>query len=161
MVQDRLKSLDPNMSLASTAALEETLMASLFLQRAPMQVLSVFALIGLFLGAIGVYGVMAFSVATRTREIGIRVALGSSRRAIASLFGRECWKMIGFGVTFGLLGSAALTRYIGGLLYGTEPLAPAVMATALTIIVAAAATASFLPVRRAMRVDPVVALKSQ
>ncbi|HUF65530.1 MAG TPA: ABC transporter permease [Gemmatimonadaceae bacterium] len=160
-VRDRMAALDPGLGVSSTTTLEEMVAASLVLQRTPTQLLSIVSLLGLFLGAIGVYGVMAYGVTLRRREIAVRVAIGSTKRQIALLFGRECFTVVGAGLVIGLLGTLASSRLIASLLYDTELLNPATLAAALIAIGTAAAAACYFPLRRALRVDPASVLKSE
>ena len=126
-----------------------------------MLLLSVFALIGLFLGAIGIYGVMAQAVATRRREIGLRMALGSTTWNIASLVGREWTTVVGFGLVLGMIGTLAATRGLVSLLYETKALAPSVMISAATIVLATYLIACVLPACRAIQIDPATVLKEE
>jgi ABC-type antimicrobial peptide transport system permease subunit len=119
----------------------------------------VFGAVALFLAAVGVYGVLAYVVSHRTREIGIRMALGSDTGAIFSLILREGILILGSGLTLGLASVLGLRRFLESLLYGIRPTDPRVLASVIGILAAAAAIACVLPARRATRVDPIVALR--
>jgi len=111
--------------------------------------------------AIGVYGVVAYGAARRTREIGIRVTLGATRRDIVALVGSQAVALAATGATLGLLGAAASTRLLRGMLLGTDPLDPVVLLGVTALLTAVAVVAGTIPARRAARVDPTVALRSE
>jgi putative ABC transport system permease protein len=121
----------------------------------------VFGAVALFLAAIGVYGVLAFSVSQRTQEMGVRMALGASRRDVLRLVVRQGVVLAAIGEVLGLAGAFGITRVIGTLLYNvapTDPLSFGGVAIFLTVI---AIVASYLPARRATTVDPIVALRNE
>ena len=124
-----------------------------------MQILA-FAVMGLLLAVIGVYGVLSFDVSRRTREIGIRSALGASRARIAANTLTDAAELTAIGVVVGVLMSLFATKLIGGLLYTTSPRDPLVYAAVVACIALVSLVAAYLPARRAVRVDPVVALKA-
>jgi putative ABC transport system permease protein len=124
-----------------------------------MQILA-FAMAGLLLAVIGVYGVLSFEVSRRTREIGIRSALGASGTRIAGGTMIDAARLVALGVLIGVPVAAFATRLIGGLLYTTSPYDPSVFASVAACIVVVALVAAYLPARRAVRVDPIIALKS-
>jgi putative ABC transport system permease protein len=124
-----------------------------------MQILA-FAVMGLLLAVIGVYGVLSFDVSRRTREIGIRSALGASRARIATNTLTDAAKLTAIGVAVGLLVSLFATRLIGSLLYATSPRDPMVYASVVVCIALVSLVAAYLPARRAVRVDPIVALRA-
>ena len=115
--------------------------------------------LALLLTAIGLYGVMAYVVTQRTHEIGIRMALGAQRRSILRLVMLDAAIVLIAGVAAGLLGSIWITRLVKGLLFGLTRNDPLTLALAIAALVAVALVASYVPARRAMRVDPMVALK--
>jgi ABC-type antimicrobial peptide transport system permease subunit len=131
----------------------------LWLLRAGAQVFLAFGLLALFMTVVGVYGVKSYVVARRTREIGIRVALGADRRSILRLVAREGALLAICGIALGIAGAVVTTRLLQGLLYGVEPLDPATFATVSIILGTVAVVACLNPARRATRVDPVIALK--
>ena len=120
-----------------------------------------FGLLGLVLAAVGIYGVMACSVAQRTRELGIRIALGLDRANVVRLVLGEGMRLAGIGVAIGLLGAAVAARLVRGLLYGVSPLDPVAFSVVPLTLVAVAALAVYLPARRAAGVDPIRALKTE
>jgi len=122
-------------------------------------VLSVAGIIGLLLATIGIYGVVAYSVAQRTHEVGIRMALGANPRNILRLILRQGMVPALIGVAIGLAGSFALTRLIAGQLYGVKPTDPLTLAAVSILLCLVTAAACVIPARRAMRVDPMVALR--
>ncbi len=126
-----------------------------------MLMLGMFAFVATMLAAIGIYGVMAYSVAQRTREIGIRMALGASAREIVLSVGRQALALIVAGLLLGLAGSFAVTRLIASQLWGVTPTDPATFAAVTLLLVLVALLACFIPARRAMRVDPTVALRTE
>jgi ABC-type antimicrobial peptide transport system permease subunit len=118
-----------------------------------------FAAIALILAAIGVYGVMAYTVEQRTREIGIRIALGAASSTVMRLILGRCAAITISGVALGLLGAAAVTRYLESMLFGLTPLDPITFALGPLTLGIVATLAAFLPARHATNVDPVVALR--
>jgi ABC-type antimicrobial peptide transport system permease subunit len=123
--------------------------------------LAIAALMALLLGLVGLYGVISYTVAQRTREIGIRLALGAQPRALKSLFVRRGLALAAAGAAIGLGASAGLARLISSLLFGVRPIDPPTYAAVALMLMAAAALASYLPARRAAGVDPVEALKAE
>ena len=120
-----------------------------------------FGLVALFLAAVGIYGVLAYMVAQRTKEIGIRIALGGSRKKIFRLVLGEGLLLLGAGFAIGLAGTVVLSRYLAAELFGIRPLDPFVLASVASILAAVALVASVLPAQRATRVDPIVALRQE
>ena len=141
--------------------MKERIDDSLVTRRLPMLVTVGFGAAALVLAAIGIYGVLAYMVAQRTREIGIRMALGSSAGGIFGLVLREGAAIVGAGVLLGLGGAAALAKYVAAVLYNVRPLDPRVALSVSALLGAVALLASVLPARRAAAVDPVVALREQ
>ena len=139
--------------------MEQIISGSLAERRFTMLVLIVFAATALLLAAVGIYGVMSYAVTRRTHELGIRVALGSSRREIVGLVLREGMRLTAIGLAGGLLAARALTRLMAGLLYGVRPADPATLAAVGLLLGAIALLACYIPARRATAVDPVVALR--
>jgi predicted lysophospholipase L1 biosynthesis ABC-type transport system permease subunit len=119
------------------------------------------AAFAVLVAAIGVYGVVAYGAARRTREIGIRVTLGATRRDVLALFGGQAARLAAAGVALGLAGAAASTRVIRGLLFGTDPLDPAVLLAVTALLALVTMLAAYLPAHRASRVDPTMALRSE
>jgi ABC-type antimicrobial peptide transport system permease subunit len=120
----------------------------------------VFALVALALAAVGVYGVMAYSVRERTQEIGVRMALGATATSVFRLVVGQALRLVFIGVVVGLVAAAALTRLLERLLYEVEPLDPWTFAATAIILLAVATVASYVPARRGMRMAPVDALRT-
>jgi ABC-type antimicrobial peptide transport system permease subunit len=120
-----------------------------------------FGVLALLLAVVGVYGVLAFSVAQRTREIGVRVALGARDRDVLGLVVWQGARLAGAGVVLGLLGAFGITRVVRSVLYNVSPTDPVSFAGIATLLTAVALLASYVPARRAMRVDPIVALRHE
>ena len=130
-------------------------------RRAVMLLLTVFAGLALFLSALGIYGVLAYDVSQRTREIGVRSAIGASRGQISGLILKQgVWKA-GIGVAIGLAGAWFLSEYMTTLLFNVQPNEPAVYAAVASVLIAVALVASYLPARRASRINPLIALRDE
>jgi predicted permease len=153
--------VDPALPLFDAATFEERVARSLVERRAAMVLAMIFAGVALFLAAVGLYGVLAYAVARRTRELGIRVVLGSTARGILGLVLGRSARVTGIGLAAGLAGAFLLTRSMAGLLYGVEATDPAVYAVVALMLAAVALAASLVPARRATRVDPAVVLTSE
>ena len=126
-----------------------------------MLLLTIFGGIALLLAAIGIYGLMSYSVEQDTRDIGVRLALGAERGAILRMVVRRGMLLTSVGIAAGLVAALAASRLLTGMLYGVEPGDPATYATVATVLGGIALVASYLPARRATRVDPIVALRSE
>ena len=126
-----------------------------------MTLLAIFAGVAMILAAIGIYGVIAYSVTQRTREIGIRMALGAQRSAMLSMILRQSLTIVGIGLAVGLISALAMTRLMASLLYGVGANDVSTYAIVLLLLAVAAMFASYLPARRAMNVDPIVALRHE
>ena len=129
--------------------------------RVGVLLLSVFAAVALLLAAIGIYGVIAYGVAQRTREIGIRLALGASTADVRRLVVRQGMMPVLLGVAAGVVGALLLTRLMTGLLYGVSATDPLTYAAVAAFLAAVALVASWLPARRATRVQPTIALRQE
>jgi putative ABC transport system permease protein len=156
-----LAELDPDIPLADVQTMEEALGAWAAERRLTMLLVAGFALLALILGAVGVYGVMAHLVVQRTREIGIRIALGALPREILGLVLSQGAWVAGLGIAAGLAGALAATRLLAGLLFGVGPTDPATLMATATALAIVAALASLLPALRAIRTDPVEALRAE
>jgi predicted permease len=151
--------VDPDLPLAQTRTLEEVVAASLAERRLVLVVLALFAGGAVLLVAVGLYGVIAYTVAQRTHEIGVRLAVGAGPRDVLHLFVGQGVRLAALGTAAGLLGAYALTRLLAAQLYGVLPTDPATFAAVSALLLAVGAAASFLPARRAARVDPIQALR--
>jgi predicted permease len=151
--------VDPEQPLANVRTMEERLAESVAQRRFNMTLLGVFACVALLLAGVGVYGVMAYAVARRTHEIGVRVALGAQRGDVVRLVLRQGMWLALAGVGVGVAGAYAATRLMTGLLYGVSPTDPLTFVGVSALLTAAALLACLVPARRATRVDPMVALR--
>ena len=153
------RQLDPHATLADVATMEQIVSNSITRPRMYAVLVGIFAAVAFALAIIGLYGVMAYSVAQRTREIGVRVALGAERRAVLRLVLRRSLWLTAIGIAIGIAGAAGLTRYLESLLFGLRPLDPSTFAVVAGTFAVVAMLASYLPARRAAGVDPLVALR--
>jgi len=158
-VRGVVKELAPNVPLLNVQTLSDRVDQSLNGQRSQTRLLAFFGLLALLLSSIGIYGVMAYSVAQRTREIGIRMALGARSQNVLSLVVRQGMALVIGGVALGLIGAFAVMRLIGSLLFGVGAADPATFVAASLLLVGVAALAGYLPARRATKVDPLIALR--
>ncbi len=135
--------------------------ASLVTRRSPMLLALVFGAVALFLAAIGIYGVLAYLVTQRTKEIGIRMALGSDAMAVFRLVLKEGVTIVSIGFALGMVGAVSLARYTESVLFGVEPLDGVVMIAAAAILGAVALIACSVPATRATQINPVRALSAE
>jgi putative ABC transport system permease protein len=160
-VSDAIWAIGPNVPITGVRSLEQVVSASVAEPRLTMLLLAVFAAVGLALGGVGVYGVVAHGVAQRTREIGIRIALGAETRAvIGHILGQGMGYAVG-GVGIGLVGAMLLSRFMKGLVFEVSTTDPTIFAALSLFLVGVAVLASYVPARRASRVDPVTALRDE
>jgi putative ABC transport system permease protein len=157
----KLREIDPELPLYSTGALDAGIDSLLSPRRGIMTLLGVFAGLALTLAGIGLYGVLAYDVSQRTREIGVRGALGASHRQIVNLILRQGLGKAAAGLVLGLTGAFYLTQFMRSLLFGVQPVDPAAYLAVSALLLAVAWTASYLPARRAAKVDPMIALRSE
>jgi len=153
--------LDPDLAVFDVHSMAERIDLSLASRKTAMLLANAFGGVALFLATLGIYGVLAYLVAQRTREIGIRVALGSSRASVLKLVLREGLKLVAVGLIFGIVGAVLMQRAVATEIYGVRPLEPVVLATVMAVLTLVALVACAVPARRAMRVDPMVALRSE
>jgi putative ABC transport system permease protein len=158
-VRAAVQAIDPEQPIADVRTMDQWVARSLETRRAPMMLLALFGAVALVLSAIGIYGVLAFGVAQRVREFGIRQALGADRAMILSLVFRQGLQTVGLGIAIGLSGSLLLTRYLRTLLFGVGAYDFAVFLIVTTVLLAVAMAACYVPARRATRVDPIAALR--
>jgi putative ABC transport system permease protein len=154
-----LKEIDPNLPLSDVQTLDEIVSRSLAPRRFNMFLLAIFAAIALLLALVGIYGVLAYSVGQRTAEIGLRVALGATQARVLALVLGQGMRPILLGAAIGVLGAAALSQLISSLLFGIKPLDPLTYGLAALLVIVAALLSCYVPARRALRVDPVSALR--
>ena len=160
-VRATVRELDPGLPLFGVEPLRETLSNSLGQRRFTMVVLAAFAAVSLLLAIIGVHGVLSYTVAQRTREIGIRMALGADQGNVRTLVVGQGAMLAGAGLAIGLLGAFALTRVLSTLLYGVGATDPVTFGTVALLLGGVALLASYYPARRATRVSPVEALREE
>jgi putative ABC transport system permease protein len=151
--------VDPEVPVDQIASMEQIVSGSLGESRFRTIVLSGFALLALFVASIGLYGVMSYLVSQRTREFGIRMAVGATRGSVFAMVLRQGAKLAAIGVAIGLMAAAAVGRLIAGLLYGVTPLDAATLAGVSILLAAVALLASYIPARRAARADPMDSLR--
>jgi putative ABC transport system permease protein len=154
-------SLDPELALSGIEPLDQTLAASIARPRFTTVLLGAFAALAVLLASIGIHGLLGYTVVQRTRELGIRLALGAPRHRVMGEVVGHGVRLTLLGVGLGLVGALALTRLLRGLLFGVAPTDPAIFAVTALMLAAVALLASCLPARRAIRVDPVIALRSE
>ena len=158
-VRSSVQSIDPEQPIADVRTMDQWVSQSLETRRTPMVLLALFGAVALVLSAIGIYGVLAFGVAQRVREFGIRQALGADRGNILSLVLRQGLLTASIGIVIGLVSSALLTRYLKTLLFGVGSHDLTVFIAVPVLLLAVAAAACYVPARRATTIDPMTALR--
>jgi ABC-type antimicrobial peptide transport system permease subunit len=151
--------MDGDVPIANVATMDSLLENAVAQPRLQLWVLGAFATLAVLLAAVGIYGVMAYTVSQRTREIGIRIALGAAQRDVVALVLGQGGRLVAIGVVLGEAGALTLTRVMRGLLFEVSPTDPVIFATVAAGLGVLAVLASYLPARRAARVDPIVALR--
>src|SRR3712207_2359498 len=160
-VRREVSAADKELAVFRVATMEQLLADSVALRRFSMLLLGVFAALAVALAGVGVYGVVSYSVAQRTREIGVRVALGARPRDVVRLVLGRGLGLAGLGIALGLAGGLALTRVISSLLFGVGARDPLTFASVAALIALVALLACLVPARRATKVDPMVALRHE
>ncbi|HEX8942713.1 MAG TPA: ABC transporter permease [Gemmatimonadaceae bacterium] len=160
-VEDAIRTVDPQQTITSAFTLDDAVGDAVARPRLLTVLLGLFGAMGLVLGALGIYGVLAYLVTQRTREIGVRLALGARPRDVLNMVVGRGLRLAGLGVAIGLAASLVLTRVMQGVLYGVTPTDPLTFGGVALALLAVAAFASWLPARRATRVDPLVALRAE
>jgi putative ABC transport system permease protein len=158
-IRAAVRALDPDQPVSGIATMSDIVAASVQQPRDRTTLIAIFAGVALMLAALGVYGVMAYGANERTREIGLRVALGAASGDVVGLVVRGALGMTSIGVALGLVGGFLASRLLGSLLFGVTATDLPTFAVAAVVILGVAGLASWLPARRASRVDPVVALR--
>ena len=156
-----LHELDPNVAAADVKTMDAVIDASVAQRRLTMLLLSIFALVALLLAAVGIYGVIGYSVSQRTQEIGIRMALGAQRARVLRMVVGQAMTLAAVGIAVGAAGAWGLTRLMQKLLFGVEPSDPATFVAVAGVLALVAGVAASIPGLRATRVDPVIALRSE
>ncbi len=160
-VRNAIWAVDKDQTVANIDSMENIVAGAVARQRFSMLLLAVFAGLALVLAAVGIYGVMSYSVAQQTREIGIRIALGAKRSNVLRMTLGQGMKLVGTGLAVGLLGALLLTRVMASLLFGISATDPFTFLSIALVLLAVAALASYLPALRATKVDPMIALRAQ
>jgi putative ABC transport system permease protein len=158
-VRSTVWEIDKDQPVSNISTMEDVLSESIARQRFSMLLLVIFAAVALVLAAVGIYGVMSYSVAQRTREIGIRMALGAQRSDVLKLAVGQGLKLVLIGVLIGLAGALILTRVMASLLFGVSATDPITLTSISLMLICVAVLASYIPARRATRVNPLVALR--
>ncbi len=160
-LRSEVAAMDPTLPLGNIKSLTTHLGLALLPSRIAGTALGVFGLLGLLLAAVGMYGVMSYSVAQRTREIGIRMAIGSSRGEVVRLVIGQGMRLVGIGMALGLVGALGAARLVRGLLYGGSSADPITIGVVSLVLISVALLAVWIPARRASGVDPIRALRTE
>lgn len=158
-IRDQVMAIDPDRPVSSIRTMEQVVSSSVAVRRFYMLLLAVFAGLALALATVGIYGVMSYTVAQSTREIGIRMALGAQVADVLKLIVGQAMVLAFIGVCAGAAGALALTRLMTSLLYGVTPTDPATFVSVSVLLIAVAALACYVPARRATKVDPMIAIR--
>ncbi len=158
-VRQSIESADPNQPVTEVRTMDDLIAASVVQRRLSMVLLGIFASVATFLAGLGIYGVMAYSVAQRTHEIGVRMALGAEPGDVLRLMVRDGMRLAGIGLALGIAGSVATTRYLQTELFGVRAIDPITLASVVLGLAAVAVAACYFPARRAAKVDPLIALR--
>jgi putative ABC transport system permease protein len=158
-LREQVQAVDPELPVFGAQTLNETVSASLSERRFSMEMVGLFALTALLLAGLGIYGVVSYLVSGRTREIGIRLALGAQRRDVMQMVLRQGLGLSIAGTAVGLVCALIVSHLMAGLLYGVRPTDPLTFAGVALLLIGVALLACYIPARRAIRVDPLVALR--
>jgi putative ABC transport system permease protein len=160
-LRSMLKEIDPNLPLYNVQTMDEIVSRSVAPRRFNMLLLTIFAGVALLLALVGVYGVLAYSIGQRTAEIGLRVALGATPRKVLALIIGQGMRPILIGIGVGLLGALALSHFVSSLLFNVKPMDPLTYVVVALLVAAAALLSCYVPALRALRIDPVAALRQE
>jgi ABC-type antimicrobial peptide transport system permease subunit len=160
-IRSKLRAIDPDLPFYAAGSLQQALYDMLTDRRGITLLLGAFSGLALLLAAVGLYGVLAYDVSQRTREIGIRGAIGASQAQIVGLILRQGMGKTGVGLAAGLAGALELTRFLRGQLFDIAAIDPASYAAVMLILLGVALLACWIPARRAAKVDPVIALRAE
>jgi putative ABC transport system permease protein len=158
-IREQLRLLDPNLPFAEVSSMDEIMAGQTADQKYTTSLLALFAVFGMVLAVVGVYGVVSYLVTQRTNEIGLRMALGAQRVDVLWLIVKQGLGMAMIGNIIGLIGAWILRRTVAQLVFGISPADPVTFVAAAGVLIAFAFAASLIPARRAARVDPLVALR--
>jgi putative ABC transport system permease protein len=161
LVRDAVRSVDPDQPISNVAPMEELLSRSVGERRLSMMLLSLFSGIALVLASVGIYGVMSYSVTERSRELGVRIALGADRSDVLRLVLKQGMRLAVLGIGVGLAAALALTRLIESQLYGVTATDPGTFALVAVVLAATALVANLIPAIRATRLDPAAVLREE
>jgi putative ABC transport system permease protein len=160
VLRGAVRAMDPAVPVTRVRTLEQMVREGISSRWFDAMIIVALAVLALVLALGGLYAVTAYSVAQRTREIGVRMALGAAPRSVMALVLRQGGIMIAAGLLLGVLAAMPLVRFVGAMLFDVQPLDPAVFAGVALLVTAIAMLATFIPARRASRVDPMVALRA-
>ncbi len=160
-IRQQVKAIDPELPFFSVRPMQQRLEESLMSRRTPMLLAILFGAIALFLASVGIYGVLAYQVAQRRKEIGIRLALGGNGRRIFGLVVSEGLWLLGIGIALGAVGAFGIRRAMETQLFGIQPMDPRVVTSVAVLLGLVAFAACAVPARRAARIDPLIALSDQ
>jgi ABC-type antimicrobial peptide transport system permease subunit len=158
-VREQVQAVDPTLPVFGAQTLNETVSESLAQRRFSMEMITLFAVTALLLAGVGIYGVISYFVSERTHEIGIRLALGAQRHDIFGTILGQGLKLVILGAGVGLIGAVVVSRSMSRLLYGVKPTDPLTFVSVALLFITVALLACYLPARRAMKVDPMIALR--
>jgi putative ABC transport system permease protein len=156
-----IRQQDPDLAVADIRTMDEVVATSVAQQRLTTMLLGIFAGAALLLAVVGIYGVIAYSVTQRSREIGIRMALGAQRGDVLRMIVSQAAALVAAGIVIGGIGALLLTRLMEGMLFEVQPTDPMTFTVVAAVLALAALAASYVPGRRATRVDPVIALRAE
>ncbi len=159
--EQTLWSVDPNLPVLKAVPMDLLANQTLAVRRASSVLISSFAFLALILSCIGIYGVMAYTVAQRTQEIGVRMALGAERANVLRMIMRFAIRLMFAGVIIGLVGAFASSRFLASLLFEVSPISPLIFSVAIAVLVAVTLLASYPPARRAASIEPIRALRTE
>jgi putative ABC transport system permease protein len=158
-LREQVQSIDPELPVFGAQTLNEVVSSSLSQRRFSMEIVGLFALTALLLAGLGIYGVISYIVSERTHEFGIRLALGAQRDNILRMVLRQGLGLAITGAAVGLVGALIVSHLMAGVLYGVRPTDPLTFAGVAILLMGVALLACYIPARRAIRVDPLVALR--